>query len=400
MAILDKPLNEITAEDVDLLCEEQMQEGPQFEVKQEVTIRDGKPSEQGRNAITKEIIAFANTYGGTLVVGVTESADSPHRAEHIHPVPECADLARRLRQAVQAIIDPPLQTLEAKGVVTDKDGTSGVVVMRVGKSRRAPHRSTVNKEVYVRREDESVPIDMREIRELAMSRLAEVHAIEDEISRRQNACGKSFAEFAHPNAYALQYVAISTVEVDLGRVVRRPELYSKETTVELSQGEAVEAATWTRGEFHNWRPALRSVNAIEKSEGRETHFSLTTGGVLECRAYAGRSEPIAIHPNNVVSSMGLMLNWIDRVRRAGGFPDQEYIVAPMVLVRGNVSLAPFGRYSHGRQCEVPNGNHVFPVYAALDRDEFADIITQFNDDFWNFAGEAFDGTIHFRLLEW
>jgi hypothetical protein len=104
--------------------------------------------------------------------------------------------ARRLRQSVQDIVDPPLPLLEVRGIVTEADGTSGGVVMRVGKSRRAPHRSTVNKEVYVRRDDESVRIGMREIQELTMSRLAEVHAIDEEIARRRDRFREAYARFS------------------------------------------------------------------------------------------------------------------------------------------------------------------------------------------------------------
>src|SRR5687767_7956279 len=104
--MINKPLSEIEKADIDLLCQEQRPEGSQFEIKRDLPAKDGKPAvnatltEHARNAITIEIIAFANTYGGTVVVGITESDDKPHRAKAVSPLADCADLARRLRQSV------------------------------------------------------------------------------------------------------------------------------------------------------------------------------------------------------------------------------------------------------------------------------------------------------------
>jgi Schlafen, AlbA_2 len=297
--------------------------------------RDGRAADYttvgdyARNGLAAEIVAFANTYGGTIVIGIVESSDKPNRATAISALPDCSDLARRLRQSVQDIVDPPLPLLEARGIVTETDGTSGVVVMRVGKSRRAPHRSTVNKEVYVRREDESVRIGMREIQELTMSRLAEVHAIDEEIARRRDRFREAYARFTPENACGLHYVAVPTTSIDLGRGVKRPEIYAKEATVSVFlDDKRVEEFCWSFGEFYNWRPALRAVDAIDKRENRETRFSLTSGGLCEFTFLVGKPDHAPFYAPWFASSMGVMLNWIDRIRRDGGLADQEYAIAP------------------------------------------------------------------------
>jgi tetratricopeptide (TPR) repeat protein len=63
--------------------------------------------------------------------------------------------------------------LEAVAVEIPNTGGSGVVVLRVPASRRKPHRLQSNREVYIRREDESVKIGMRQIQELAIQSVAE-----------------------------------------------------------------------------------------------------------------------------------------------------------------------------------------------------------------------------------
>jgi hypothetical protein len=390
MTVLSKPISEIEAADIALLCDEQRPEGSQFEIKRDLPAKDGKSSgnttitDYARNALAVEIVAFANTYGGTMIVGIEESSDKPHRARAISPMPECTDLARRLRQSVYDIIDPPLPLLEARGVVTD--GTSGVVVMRVGRSRRAPHRSTASKEVYVRREDESVRIDMRQIQEMTISRLAEVRSIDEEVARRRDRFQAVFDRFKAENACGLHYLALPTSQVDLGRVAKRPEVYAKQATVKVLRDEGlIEECNWRFGEFHNWRPALRSVEAKEQREALETHFALTTGGLCEFGFLVGKSDYATFYAPWFSSSMGLMLNWIDRVRREGGFPDQEYAIAPTLITRGGTGLKGYGDRMFLDTHDISPGCHAFPIYPVSSREGFDEIIGRFDEDFWNLA---------------
>jgi hypothetical protein len=101
---LDKPISEIDAADVEQLCIEQRAEGAQFEIKQDLPSQDGKvgasPGTVGdyaRNTLTTEIVACANTYGGTMVLGIAETSDKPNRARSVSPLPQCCELATRLR---------------------------------------------------------------------------------------------------------------------------------------------------------------------------------------------------------------------------------------------------------------------------------------------------------------
>ena len=50
--------------------------------------------------------------------------------------------------------------------MTEKDGTSGVIVMRTLESYLAPHRHTQNNHCYVRRNDRAEPMGMLEIQEM------------------------------------------------------------------------------------------------------------------------------------------------------------------------------------------------------------------------------------------
>ena len=93
----------------------------QVEFKETLPGRDGRPDpwldradDVGRYAkerLFKAIVAFANTSGGHLILGIAENKDKkPASAKAIAPIVRCADLAERLERAAQAI-DPPVPLL-------------------------------------------------------------------------------------------------------------------------------------------------------------------------------------------------------------------------------------------------------------------------------------------------
>jgi hypothetical protein len=117
MNIFRDPLDSITSSDIEQVRIDEVSEGLQLDLKSDLPSRTGRPddwhtggnfSEFARNQIAEEVVAFANTMGGVVLIGIEESTDHPHRATKTHPVPRVHELARRLRQAVHDIIDPPL----------------------------------------------------------------------------------------------------------------------------------------------------------------------------------------------------------------------------------------------------------------------------------------------------
>jgi predicted HTH transcriptional regulator len=98
-------------------------ESGQVEFKQDIPGRDGKRdpwhegkdfAPYGRDKLFKEIVAFANTLGGHLVLGIEETEGEPPMAKAIHPIPRCHDLAERLSRSAQAI-DPQIRGLLIRG---------------------------------------------------------------------------------------------------------------------------------------------------------------------------------------------------------------------------------------------------------------------------------------------
>ena len=142
--------------------------------------KEGTPSATAKRDLTKELIAFANTRGGTLVLGIEE--DGEKRATCIKPIRACRSLAERLSASIIASTDPPLASLEAVGVETE--GDAGVVVFRVPPSLRAPHRDRDERECYRRSGDSSIPMTMREVQDLCVVRSREGEAVYNILNER------------------------------------------------------------------------------------------------------------------------------------------------------------------------------------------------------------------------
>lgn len=197
--IFEKPLEDITKEDIEELLG--WPEGETTEFKKTLSGENGEDGSHGDNvtrdakkAIFKEIVAFANTAGGHLFLGIEESGEKPPTAQSVKPLPRCVELAESLKRSAYSSIDPPIPGLNACGVVTEEDGSSGVVVFRVPQSRSAPHRSS-DRHCYVRRGEESVPISMREIQDLTIHLSRRM----DEIKARFDRAHDDFLKWLYPD---------------------------------------------------------------------------------------------------------------------------------------------------------------------------------------------------------
>ena len=110
LALFDRPLGELTPADIEELWLKHVPEGQYLEFKSHLPAKGTSvdPWEQGkdeigdraRNEITEEVIAFANSDGGWVLIGVEESKDHPRRATGATPLRAVAELAPRLEQAI------------------------------------------------------------------------------------------------------------------------------------------------------------------------------------------------------------------------------------------------------------------------------------------------------------
>src|SRR3954463_2145169 len=102
-ALLTKSPAQLTAHDVMAIAEAGLPEDAMTEFKETVP-GGGWPASQelnkeGRDGLIKELVAFANAFGGTLYVGVEESANDPKRSIALKPLQQVGKLAASIQRS-------------------------------------------------------------------------------------------------------------------------------------------------------------------------------------------------------------------------------------------------------------------------------------------------------------
>ena len=151
--------------------------------------------DRAKDELLEEVVAFANAYGGTLLLGVKESNAKPPVAAEITSV-RCAELAERLRNVFRDCVEPQIPRIEIFAVRTKDD--CGVVVFRVGRSRMAPHRVTTTRVCPVRRSDRCEGMSMREIQDMTLNVSRGLERLEKRLSERSKCFLKEFDRLETP----------------------------------------------------------------------------------------------------------------------------------------------------------------------------------------------------------
>ena len=174
--------------DIEALLAAKVPEGERLELKRELAApkakkdpwaTDKKLSETAKKQILREVVAFANAYGGTLLLGIAETESNHPVADRVVPMPHCAELAERWRLVFRDSVEPPVPQLQIHAVSTD--GDAGVVVFQVGKSPMAPHRVQPTLECPIRRADRCENMTMREIQDMCVNTVRGLERLERQL---------------------------------------------------------------------------------------------------------------------------------------------------------------------------------------------------------------------------
>jgi predicted HTH transcriptional regulator len=162
--VFQKRIHDIGPDDIRKAVAEQWPESVDLEFKSTIPTEDGKPDRwishrdrvgRGSAKILREIVAFANAHGGTLVLGIVESEDDPKRAAALNPIPSCVQLAERFSAMMRDGIEPRLAFVDCVGIPLSEDG-AGVVVIRAPGSKLGPHWVSSTRDATFRRGAHSV----------------------------------------------------------------------------------------------------------------------------------------------------------------------------------------------------------------------------------------------------
>ncbi len=408
---LTKPLDELTSNDIDELVSSEIQEGVNVEFKRGLSSSGSSEPRTGKFPITnrdkasilKEIVAFANGYGGRLFLGIAEKDAT---ASEVVPVSDCVDKADRFERICGTSIDPPMLRLQVKGVETDED-RSGVIVFDVPRSTRSPHMSKRDNQAYMRRGTESVPMDMRDIQDMTLRSASRFSEIEAKFGRRKDRFGefaKAFSTMKN-EGYCFRMSFVPLDDVDLGHVHGNQDVTPQIVDIPLHLNDKDHNNTLIHG-VHIWgspshMPVIRGTE-IGRSEEYSNFqcfqwkITLWSNGGLE--TWFGFSEPnqsevSKLFSDWIVTWLANSLRNIERVRRYVGMPTLSYgletqlkIFGRRVNLRRFREIEPIFDSSSYLEC----GDHSsFPRYPVGASDEFDEVVNLFLRDWFNAAGTDF-----------
>jgi predicted HTH transcriptional regulator len=130
-AIFERSLSELTWSDFEDVVARGLEEDQTLEFKESLQVKDGgvdpwqsgsdKISPHARDALAEEVVAFANAYGGVVIVGIEETNDNPRRAKAFKTplVRNCIECVERLGPALRSRFDPPIAGFDIRPFLFD-----------------------------------------------------------------------------------------------------------------------------------------------------------------------------------------------------------------------------------------------------------------------------------------
>ena len=419
--ILSKPVERIGIGDIESLIALKVPESEQIEFKVSLSTKGrsvdpwmsggGRVGNYARDALLEEVTAFANAFGGTLVLGIRESEARPPVAQEIAPVPRCAELSERLKLMFRDCVEPPLPLIEITGVPIQDE--SGVVVIRVGKSRLAPHRVTTTLRCPIRRQDRCEKMTMREIQDMTLNVSKGLERLDKRLKERADRFPEEFDKLIDPqNAFGIRMTALP-----VGEEVRFDRVFSQHHIIEKLQ-EPWRKVIETKSNDEQfdlddlpheckpnvWRPMLRAArtkldsnceSAKRKlSSYREIHCDgLIEWGLLSCEKSPKEEKTCPLMLNWPIVLLANLIAWAHRVRDEAGAPMSEYALEVEICARGpNVKVAnPCNNYQLPWLGVLAADSTKFPRYSLGNTDEVIRLLSQFKRDFWNSFGNDIGG---------
>ena len=419
-AILSKPADRIGPGDIQALVAESVPESAQIEFKAGLPAKgsgdpdpwmqgDGRIGDRARNEILEEVVAFANAYGGALVLGIAEDGAKPPVAAGITPLPRCADLAERFRNVFHACVEPQLAALEIAAIRTA--GDDGTVVLRTGRSRYGPHRVIPTLKCTVRRDDRCESLSMREIQDMILNLARGTERLERRLQERSKIFGEEYKRLETPDdAFGFRMTA-----VPVGDEIRFGSVYTGGNLIEVLRPPNVEIARGLDNRdsplrtirsshdmhFYDWRPMLRAARAeechrpdqrVERYAYAEVHADgLLEWGFLSSRLIRGFHTPKNSIKMNFdseipIATLAQLLVWADSVRQRASAPGAEYAVQPQFRVTAD-SVNVGGKDNNIAVGTIKRNDTDFPLYPLEASGEINKTVSRFERDFWNYFGK-------------
>jgi hypothetical protein len=352
----------------------------------------GKQRDEALDAIVREVIAFLNTRGGDIIVGLAENADG--EAAELVGVDSSKGTAEKLSRAITSLIEPAQTNVTVRAISNPDDASNGILLIRVRASLRAPHRSKRTKECYVRRGTECVPMPMDEIQDLTLNRSMLRQERKSLIDRQFSDFRKGMLdrhELGSPVIHC-RLVAQPMVdqEIELDSVL--PRLASSGATYYDAAGESHSNDVAFRELFSQWKPLLRGkfqehvyreqnggtklISSRRIKTSGLTQFDFAFSGVENSRAFT-----------HYEWLLGFFADCCTAVRQATALHRQLLPASIVVGIAsaGNVQLN-VGRGMWANKREIPDQHTELPEFVVDSAKDLDNVFRQLQIDLASLAG--------------
>jgi len=341
MTIFTKPFDDIDAADIQNLCMDSVYENQLLEFKRELQgergrtdpwMTGGDVTPSARNGLFREIVAFANAQGGTLIVGIEQIEGEPPRAANIMPLPRIHDLASRMENAARSCIDPVLPGLHIRGIEMGTTGGEGVLILRVAPSPFGPHRVVSDGHAFIRRGASSVQMTMREIQDLTL-----------DLARGADRLDRMFAERAADFSDWLRHSsgergACRITAIPLGAFPGLPRFptdrgapFPMKQQYRATYGDGDEK-WFPVPSLNSTRPIVRGIRSYEHDDN--TRIDVLQSGLIDlwdrCAPVAKEGRPrekLHFNWSRLAGAYLAVTDVIDWVRATADVPDWEFAIA-------------------------------------------------------------------------
>ena len=430
--ILSKPIRDITHADIESLVDSGVPEGERMEFKRELPAAKAGERDQwmidqtkiggyAKNKILKEVVSFANAYGGVLVLGIEEDGEAePAKAKKICPIPKCEEAAKRFRDIFRDRVEPKLPACDIFAVETGSKET-GVVVFRVpGRSRLAPHRIKGTNICPIRRWDRSEEMTMREIQDMTLNVARGLKRLGKKLQEREKRFEHEFERLSTPEcAYGIRITAVPVGDdLRLQRIFQTQNRLVKEIVPpriavmrQIPDKDHLSPVYETSDlpqRIHGsaWKPQLRAARTRSGYEhlpprhiNQEDYIELHCDGLVEFGLVSVITDvnTMPMYSESAVWALAYAIYWADTLRRCAGVGQVEYAVQiavhvkseKVLVVMGGSQNAPDYWYLERFAGKLARGLTTMPIYALSEVSEAGAILSTFERDLCNAGGKGY-----------
>jgi hypothetical protein len=411
--VIPRPLDQIEWTDLEALKDSGREESDTIEYKasfsggSDYLSFNENQRDKAIRGVAREVIAFLNGRGGDVVIGAEEEDNENSRVRAFKPIPNVSAVADRLAQSLSAVIEPYQSIVGVRAIRNGADD-EGVIVVRAPQSLRAPHRLTKDKECYIRRGKESVPMPMDEVQDLTVRRTdlrrERLEALEQQmLELTTETVGRSKLSL-HRFHIRLMYLPFSAQEISIDETVKSALRGSNPM---LQLGDKTEKNDVAFGNLgHDWRPILRGarIEQLTDQAWNDHDFmycakSIRSDGLLisdfACRATLderGESAP-GFHVAWVAGFLANTLqSFANVVTRRPAM--QGGILRLGMSCAGSISMG-YGEGMWNRRVVFPPGILSVPDCEVFDAPSIKNVFELFQLDIASIAGVSFSSHYSF-----